>query len=349
MPNKIKLLPRTARPGAATIARAAGVPAAARGGLGLHPLPRLIDSRRDDRDEILAALRAPQASIAPKYLYDPLGSKLFEAITELPEYYPTRTEAEILARRGGEIAALAGRGGVLIDLGAGNCAKAAALFGNLRPAQYVAIDIAEETLGAALNGLRHLHPGIAMLGLAQDFSQGLTLPAQVRARQRLFFYPGSSIGNFDPDSALQLLERIRALGGDDGSLLIGIDLAKGPAQLEAAYDDALGVTRAFNLNVLNHVNALVGTDFRPGDWDHLALFNAARSRVEMHLRARAALAVAWPGGTRAFAAGETIHTENSYKFTRKTLAALLDESGFTVEQTWTDPRQWYALTLAGLR
>jgi len=312
----------------------------------LHALPQLIDTRPDARGEIAAGLLAESAAIAPKYLYDALGSRLFEAITELPEYYLTRTEASILARSIPEIAATVGRGCTLIDLGAGNCEKAASLFGTLRPAQYVAVDIAEDMLGHAINGLRQSWPGIEMLGLAQDFSSELTLPPRVRAQRRLLFYPGSSIGNFVPGDALRLLTLIRSRCGNDGKLLIGVDLVKDAAVLEAAYDDALGVTAAFNLNVLNHVNRLLGADFAVADWIHRALFDRSLRRIEMHLEARRDLVVTWPGGQREFRGSERIHTENSYKFDLPDLAALLKRAGFERVSTWTDDRRWFAVCLA---
>ena len=317
-----------------------------RGAAPLHALPRLIDTRPDARAEIIKGLSAESAMLAPKYLYDALGSKLFEAITELPEYYLTRTERTILARSLGDIAGVVGRRSTLIDLGAGNCAKAASMFGALQPAQYVAIDIAEDMLGHALNGLRQAHPAIEMLGLVQDFSSELTLPPSVRPDKRLFFYPGSSLGNFVPGDAQRLLQRIRSCCGDDGKLLLGIDLVKDDAVLEAAYDDALGVTAAFNLNLLNHVNALIGADFALADWAHRAFFNRVQSRIEMHLEARRDLVVAWPDGLRAFTRGERIHTENSYKFDLTELSARLKEAGFGRVASWTDDRRWFGVCLA---
>ena len=341
MPTPVKLLARSS--GRGHRSAAFNWP---RGPAALRALPQLIDTRPDARAEIGAGLLAESATIAPKYLYDPLGSRLFEAITELPEYYPTRTERAILATSISDIAAAVGRGATLIDLGAGNCAKAASLFGALRPAQYVAIDIADEILGQSLNGLRQSYPGIEMLGLAQDFSAELTLPPRVRAQRRLFFYPGSSIGNFVPGDALRLLTMIRSRCGSDGRLLIGVDLVKDPAVLEAAYDDALGVTRAFNLNLLNHINVLIGSDFKLGDFAHRALFNRSLKRIEMHLEAQRDLVVTWPEGMRAFTRGERIHTENSYKFELPELTALLQRAGFERVATWTDDRRWFGVCLA---
>ena len=294
-------------------------------------------------DELHASLGAPEAWISPKFLYDALGSRLFEAICELPEYYPTRTEAALFARHGAEIARVAGAGATLIDLGAGNRAKAAALFPLLAPAQYVAVDISSEFLHDALGRLRQRFPHIAMEALGMDFSQQFALPPQVRAGRRLFFYPGSSIGNFTPDEAHAFLRRLRAQCGNDGGVLIGIDLVKDKAVLDAAYDDALGVTAAFNLNVLRHVNTLLGADFDIRAWRHHGFYNAARGRVEMHLEATRDQQVRWQGGARAFRAGDRIHTENSYKYQQADAVKLLERSGFEATRIWTDPQCPFAV------
>lgn len=293
--------------------------------------------------ELLAGLNAPRPCISPKFLYDPLGSRLFEAICELPEYYPTRTEAAIFERHGADIARAAGTGCTLIDLGAGNCGKAASLFPLLQPSQYVAIDISRDFLNESLARLRQRFPRIDMTALGQDFSRQLDLPGSVKAERRLFFYPGSSIGNFTPADARAFLMRARAQCGADGGLLIGIDLLKDRATLEAAYDDALGVTAAFNLNILRHVNYLLGADFDVRGWRHRAFFNEAESRIEMHLEATRAMTVSWPGGARRFAAGDCIHTENSYKYRKSAALGLLEQSGFQATDTWTDPDEWFAV------
>lgn len=290
------------------------------------------------RDELIAGLSAPHATTSPKYLYDALGSKLFEAICELPEYYPTRTEAAIFARHGADIAESVGSGATLIDLGAGNCAKAARLFPLLAPSQYVPIDISADFLNDAVVRLGREFPHIAMLALGMDFSSTLALPAGVGTSHRLFFYPGSSIGNFRPDEALAFLRRLHAAGGD---LLIGVDLVKDRAVLDAAYDDALGVTASFNLNLLNHLNRLLGADFILREWRHRGFFNPQLSRIEMHLEARRDVVVRWNGGERRFGEGERIHTENSYKYTPDSFADLLRQAGYTPAHLWTDERDWF--------
>jgi len=286
------------------------------------------------RAELAAGLARPQAMISPKFFYDPLGSKLFEAICQLDEYYLTRIEAGIFAAHAAEIAQTVGQGCTLIDLGAGNCEKAAGLFGVLQPASYVPIDISVAFLQGAVENLRQKHPGIAMHPLGMDFSEALILPDSVRRRgKKLFFYPGSSLGNFSPLAAAQFLQRLRA---HEAALLIGIDTTKSEDILQAAYDDALGVTAAFNLNVLRHVNRILASDFNVADWSHVALFNAAQSRVEMHLQARRETPVSWPGGGRRFAAGERIHTENSYKYSPAAMRELLREAGFGEVTNWRD-------------
>lgn len=293
--------------------------------------------------ELDAGLRAHGPSISPKYLYDSLGSRLFEAICELPEYYPTRTEASIFARHGNAIASAIGRGRNLIDLGAGNCAKAASLFPLLQPAQYVAIDISAAFVREALEQLQQRYSHIEMTALGQDFSAKLDLPSAVRREKRLFFYPGSSIGNFAPAEAVAFLRRARSQCDEDGHLLIGIDLVKDGAVLDAAYDDALGVTAAFNLNLLRHVNYLVCADFDVRQWRHSGKYNELQHRIEMHLEAREALTVNWHGGSRAFLAGERIHTENSYKYSQDRAVELLEKSGWKVTDVWTDPSRWFGV------
>jgi dimethylhistidine N-methyltransferase len=293
--------------------------------------------------DISAGLQAEHAWTSPKYLYDALGSKLFEAICELPEYYPTRTEAGIFEQHGAAIARAVGPGCTMIDLGAGNCAKAASLFALLHPTQYVALDISYDFLRASLDRLQQRFPHIRMSALGLDFSDQFDLPGTVCSDGRLFFYPGSSIGNFAPDQALAFLQRLRAHALPDSALLIGVDLVKDKAILDAAYDDALGVTAAFNLNLLRHLNVLLDADFDVRQWQHRGFFNAAMSRIEMHLEARSDALVTWRGGQRRFARGERIHTENSYKYTPAAFADLLQQAGFAQAQVWTDARAWYAV------
>jgi len=301
----------------------------------------LEESNHNVHDELIAGLTAEQPYTSPKYLYDALGSRLFEAICELPEYYPTRTEAEIFRLHADDIARAVGTGGTLIDLGAGNCAKAAGLFPVLKPAQYAPIDISVEFLREAVGKLTQQFPNVDIAAIGMDFSSELVLPDAVRAEQRLFFYPGSSIGNFTPEESLAFLQRIKAACGDDGGVLISVDLVKDKPILDVAYDDALGVTAAFNLNLLRHLNHLIDTDFDVRDWRHRGFFNPEMSRIEMHLEAASDVTVGWSNGTRQFERGDRIHTENSYKYTRQGFENLLVQAGFKDVTIWTDPQQWF--------
>lgn len=294
---------------------------------------------------VVAGLMAESPSVSPKYLYGPLGSRLFDAITELPEYYPTRTEKALLEVCRDSVARAAGPAPALIDIGAGNCEKARSLFQSLQPSQYVAVDMSVGFLRHSLSQLQRDFPQLEMLGIGIDFSSGLRLPDAVRRDNRLFFYPGSSIGNFTPQQALAFLAGIRAqcAGAHGGGLLIGVDLIKSETLLQAAYDDALGVTAAFNLNLLNNLNALIGSNFAVGDWRHQALFNNQASRIEMHLEARRDITVRWLGGARDFRQGQRIHTENSYKYALPEFKAMLAQAGFGRVQAWTDANDWFAL------
>ena len=320
--------------------------------------PRFVQLHHEDqaavRHELLRGLMAPAAFTAPKYLYDALGSRLFDAITELPEYYPTRTEAGIFAAHAAEMARCVPAGTTLVDLGAGNCQKAARLFEVFKPQRYVAVDISVDYLRYALAALQRQHPAMDMVGVGMDFSQSLALPPEVQGDgpgggdidPLLLFYPGSSIGNFTPDEALRFLRDVHgacARGGPGGGLLIGVDRVKAASILEPAYDDALGVTAAFNRNLLPRINRLAGTDFELSDWRHVALFNASDSRIEMHLEALRAVTVRWPGGERTFESGERIHTENSYKWLEPEFDALLRSAGFKNTQAWTDARGWFSV------
>ena len=295
--------------------------------------------------ELASGLLARAAVTHPKYLYDALGSRLFEAITELPEYYPTRTEATIFARHASEMAAGVPPGITLVDLGAGNCEKAARLFDVLRPSRYVAVDISVEFLKSAMQSLQRQHPALEMLGLGLDFSTDLMLPPQAGAGPRLMFYPGSSIGNFSPVEALTLLRQMRQ-AAQGGGLLIGVDLVKPLSTLVPAYDDALGITSAFNRNMLLHINHLLGSDFAVSQWRHRALFNETQFRIEMHLDALQDVTVRWPGAQREFRAGESIHTENSYKYTPAQFEVLLRAAGFSRIEQWRDAQDWFAVFLA---
>ena len=263
------------------------------------------------RDELATGLLQAQAHIAPKFFYDALGSRLFEAITELPEYYPTRTEAAIFRDHLPAIRQALGADFTLIDLGCGSCAKAGKLFhAGILPRRYVAVDISVEFLRDSLQHLKRELPAIDMLGLGLDFTDELQLPDDLPLERRMFFYPGSSIGNFSPPDAGRFLQGLAARMDHSGGLLIGVDLVKDKALLDAAYDDPLGVTAAFNRNLLRHVNARLDANFAVGDWRHVAFYDIDSARIEMHLEARRALTVCWPDAkgshSRSFAEGERV-------------------------------------------
>jgi len=313
---------------------------------GVTLLDRLDLDLPEERAAVLAGLFATPATIAPKYFYDAQGCALFEAICALPEYYPTRTERAILTARREEIARIAGRRKQFVDLGAGDCAKAALLLPALAPRRYVAVDIAAEAIGPALARLTPRFPETELIGLVTDFSRRLDLDDAIDAGAVTFFYPGSSIGNFAHDDALAFLRRVRGQCRLGSGLLIGVDTKKDPARLQAAYDDALGVTAAFNRNVLRHLNDIAGCDFDASAFDHIAFYNETLGRIEMHLEARTAQRVHTPGGPRDFAAGERIHTESSYKYAPTEFQALLRRAGFLDVAQWQDERGDFAVYYA---
>lgn len=304
---------------------------------------RLVRDTAAESAALAAGLQARAAAIPPRYFYDALGCALYGAICELPEYYPTRTERTILRDHRDEIADALGQGHQFVDLGAGDCRKAIAWLPFLRPRRYLAVDIAAQEIAGSLAQIAPEYPDIEMLGIVTDFASGLDLEQDLDSSAVTFFYPGSSIGNFTPVEALAFLCAIKlhCAGRDDSGLLIGVDMKKDHARLDAAYDDATGVTAAFNRNVLNHVNRVLGSNFRPEAYAHRGFYNAAEGRVEMHLEALAAQTVRWPGVERTFAAGERIHTENSYKYTPEEFTALLRDAGFHGVRCWQDgPRDF---------
>ena len=296
-------------------------------------------------DEITAGLRSGKPFIAPKYFYDELGSRLFEAITLLDEYYPTRVEKSIMKMNEQQIASAVGACDVLLDLGAGNCAKASELFNSVNPKQYLALDISKDFLELAIAELQKKFPRIKMTAQVCDLSQPLSFP-ELAGKKKTFFYPGSSIGNFNPDQVSSFFKNIATICDGSGGLLIGVDLVKDSDVLQKAYDDSLGITAAFNLNVLKHVNRIIGSDFDVSNWEHFAVFNEEESRIEMHLRAKCDVSVTWPSQSIHFKAGEMIHTENSYKYTKASFSDLLIKEGFADVQTWTDPKEMFMVCFA---
>lgn len=286
----------------------------------------------------------PQKALSPKYFYDAAGSELFEAITRLREYYPTRTEIGILDARGPEIAALLPARAALVEFGSGSTAKLRRLLRHLdKLAAYVPVDVSGEFLGAQADALRADFPHLSVEPVVADFTRDFDLPDALNGMPRAGFFPGSTIGNFEPPEAGALLRRFARILGSGAHLIVGIDLVKDTGVLEAAYDDAEGVTAAFNLNLLARINRELAGRFDLGGFAHRAVFNPALSRIEMHLVAREAQAVRVGSETFAFAAGETIHTESSYKYTVETFRTLAERAGWTWLKVWSDPEGLFSV------
>ncbi|MCG6869647.1 MAG: L-histidine N(alpha)-methyltransferase [Gammaproteobacteria bacterium] len=291
----------------------------------------------DFKTEVLGGLSRSPRHIPPKFFYDREGSRLFDAITELPEYYPTVTEIRILRQHGKEIAAHVGRDALLLELGSGSSRKIRTLLDALAPAVYMPIDISREHLMASAQDLSASYPALEVHAACADYSSHFALPySPPDDLRRAAFFPGSSIGNFDPADAAAFLRRIAAMVGEGGRLLIGVDLKKDRDRLEAAYNDSRGVTAAFNLNLLRRINRELSGDFDTEAFSHRAFYDAEQGRIEMHLVSRIAQIVTVAGRAFRFAAGQTVHTENSYKFTVDEFQRLASESGFEPECVWTD-------------
>jgi dimethylhistidine N-methyltransferase len=294
------------------------------------------------RDLVAALSRSPRV-ISPKYFYDAQGSALFDAICELPEYYPTRTELALLARHADEMALCIGPGADIVEFGAGSSVKVRLLLDALRaPRRFVPIDISGDHLQAAVQPLARDYPGLAVTPIAADFTRELQLPPALPGSRRVGFFPGSSIGNFSPGEAAHFL-RNAAQWLKGGGLLIGVDLVKDPAVLHAAYNDAAGVTAAFNRNLLVRANGELGADFEPAQFAHYAFYEPRLQRVEMHLVSRRRQSVVLCGRRFEFADGETLHTENSYKFTVEGFRALALEAGFEGGPVWCDRDRMFSV------
>ncbi|HYP84994.1 L-histidine N(alpha)-methyltransferase [Variovorax sp.] len=294
--------------------------------------------------ELLQGLTARPRSLSPKFFYDAAGSQLFDAICELPEYYPTRTELAILATHAGEIAQRIGPDAEIVEFGAGSLRKVRLLLDALEtPRRFVPIDISGEHLEGAAKRLRAEYPQLPVHPVVADYTRPFDLPPQLPgSRRRVGFFPGSTLGNFNPQEALAFLQgAAHVLRG--GGLLIGVDLVKDPAVLHAAYNDAQGVTARFNLNLLQRANRELGADFDAGGFFHAAFYNAPLQRVEMHLVSRRAQTVRLLGQQLPFAEGETIHTENSHKFTVEGLRALALRAGFGIGPVWIDPERLFSV------
>jgi len=320
---------------------------------GLAPL----DAREALIDEVWRGLRKRPRSLVPWMLYDAEGSRLFECITTLPEYYPTRAERDILASYAEAIVTAVNsdysRPLRLLELGAGTAAKTGILLKAATRLRnqviYFPVDVSSDALDAACDSIGCLLPDVQLQPMVANY---VTHPPKLERFKgnTLAMYIGSSIGNFSPGEARTILRNLRSELRTGDALLLGTDMVKDVATLVRAYDDRDGVTAEFNLNILHRLNRELGANFDTSCFRHRARWNRVQSRIEMHLESTCDQCVDIPAAELSiqFTASETIHTESSYKFTQKTLGALLDDAGFTIKQTWTDPRQWYALTLAGL-
>lgn len=294
-------------------------------------------------NDVLHGLSQPQKSIPPKYFYDARGSELFEAICATPEYYPTRTEMRIMARHVEEMAEALGRDVELIELGSGASLKTRLLIEALHPARYVPIDVSHSALEQAVGELSWRFPYLAIETCVADFTEA-PLPKSA-GLPRLIYFPGSTIGNFHPNEAVRFLQGLHAQLRAGEALLIGVDLKKDPAVLNAAYNDAAGVTAAFNLNLLERINAELGGDFDLATFRHLAFYNSEQGWVEMHLQSMIDQEVHIDGRHFHFRAEETLHTEISCKYSVREVQALAADAGFVPQKTWTDERALFSVHL----
>jgi dimethylhistidine N-methyltransferase len=274
--------------------------------------------------------------LSPKYFYDATGSELFELITLLPEYYPTRTELGILRDRGGEISAIIPKGAALVEFGAGATTKVRRLLNACALGAYVPVDISGDFLKAQADALCRDFPGLAVYPVAADFTAPFALPDAVSAMPKVGFFPGSTLGNFEPHEACGFLRSARSILGEGAQMVIGVDLEKDERVLYDAYNDAAGVTARFNLNVLHRINSELDGNFDISAFTHRAIYNRDRHRIEMHLISRKAQSVRVLGRNFSFRAGESIHTESSYKYSLERFAALARGSGWSPRESWTD-------------
>jgi len=313
---------------------------------GVQHLHDLEPTRGEFEQAVFAGLAQPRKSLPCKFFYDAAGSALFDRICELPEYYPTRTELGILRRRAGEMAALLGAGAGVVEFGSGSAAKVGLILEQLeQPSLYVPVDISRGHLLAGAAALARTFPGLRVAPVCADYTQAFELPAAARTLPgRLAgFFPGSTIGNFTPGEARRFLAQTRRTLGRGAVMIVGVDLRKDAAVLEAAYDDAAGVTAAFNLNLLQRINRELGGSFDLSAFRHCARWNAAESRVQMHLLSRRAQRVRIGARHFDFAEGESIHTENSYKYTPEGFRMLASAAGYEPLECWTDPHQLFSV------
>jgi dimethylhistidine N-methyltransferase len=297
-------------------------------------------------ESVRHGLGLPRKRLDCKYFYDERGAGLFERICEQPEYYPTRTEIGILERNGHAMARALGQRVALIEPGSGAGIKTRLLLDRLsRPAAYVPVDIAREQLAATAGVIATDYPGLPVQPVFADFTRGFDIPRLPPRARRVVYFPGSTIGNFDPFEAAGFLAHVREVAGPGGGLLIGVDLVKDPAILHAAYNDAAGVTAEFNLNLLHRINRELQGTLDPDRFAHYAFYQPARRRIEMHLVSRVHHTARAAGRPFAFRAGESIHTENSHKYDRGRFVDLARGSGLRLRRAWTDPKEWFSVLL----
>lgn len=298
----------------------------------------------DLRAEVLSGLRAPRKTLPPKLFYDDRGARLFEQICKQPEYYPTRSEIEILRAHANDIAALAGPRTAMIEYGSGAGIKTRLLLDALRPVSYTAVEISKNQLDGVTRRLQQAYPHVAMYPVCADYTSSFNLPALPPHERKLAFFPGSTLGNFHPDQAIAFLRRVRSLVGDSGVMVLGVDRRKDTRTLEAAYNDAAGVTAQFNLNMLERLNRQLDGTLDLRRFRHVALYNDEKNRIEMHLESLEDQAASVAGETIRFAKGETIWTESSYKYDEGSLASIVEPAGFRVQGLFTDAhdRFWVA-------
>jgi dimethylhistidine N-methyltransferase len=301
------------------------------------------------RADVLLGLAQSQKAVPARWFYDDAGSQLFEDITRLPEYYPTRAETAILQERAGEIADLIGPGRAVVEFGSGSSVKTPLLLSAIQPSAYVPLDIAGDFLRASSAALAAKFPGLPVYPVEADFMRRVELPGEVADLPKLGFFPGSTIGNMIARTATDLLRSMRETLGEGALLLIGMDLVKDERVLLAAYDDAVGVTARFNRNLLTRINRELDGDIPVEAFAHEARWNDPFARIEMHLVAREDVTFTVSGQTFAMAAGETIHTENSHKFTKRSSQLLLAAGGWEPRARWTDPEGQFSLLLAEAR
>ena len=296
--------------------------------------------------EVLTGLQKAEKQISPKYFYDERGSQLFDAITQLPEYYPTRIELALFDRFLPEIKQRAAREPFcVVEYGSGSSKKIRRVLDVLQPAAYVPVDISRQYLLDNARQLKADFPELAMYPVCADIGESFALPEEVHAMRKLGFFPGSSIGNFSPEEATRFLQRVRLTLGHDAQMLIGVDAKKSVAVLEAAYNDSAGVTAEFNLNALLHLNDQLGADFNPQQFAHVARYNAELGCVQMFLRSRVAQQVTIGDASIEFAAHELIHTEDSYKYRPQDFLRVAQQAGFEQTALWQDDDAWYSIFL----